>query len=493
MTKQKERMEERTVVSMDEAIKLLNTTRPTFYRWLRSGKVKGMKAGRQWRFYREDIERFLKGQEPVVDLPVSAKPLIESLKEKIRKAGGKILPQGETRDVQYLVNLIIYLAVCIRASDIHISPFRNEHGKGPTAVIRMRIDGVLHPVGEMDMRLLPPVAEQMKRMAGCDLHETVRPQDGRAWFNVQGKDMDMRLSFLPAVTGESIAARLLSKDIVSMFSLDRMGFSPADKEKIQKNLKKSNGMIIVTGPAGSGKTTFLYTLLHSLANPELKIMTVEDPVELILPWVVQVREKDEPGMRFANILRSFLRQDPDVIMIGEIRDHDTLQIAHQAALTGHLVMTSLHTDDAAGALKRMVDMGSAPFIVGASTILIVAQRLVRKACPGCSLVETPEPDEMRKVEEILSRSGLETTLLSKKFRKAVGCEKCGGTGYRGRMVVAETLEMSRGIADALEKGASVDELREIAVKEGMTTIAADGVQKASNGETTLAEIFSILL
>ncbi len=490
---EKKVMQEGEVISMQEAIKLLGTTRSTFYRWLRGGKIKSMKAGRQWRFYKQDIDRFLRGKDPIVDLPVDIKPFIGELEDKLRKAGGSKYSQGEQEDIPYFVNLLIHLACRMRASDIHVLPIIPEEGKDVAAVIKFRIDGVLHTITSADLRLLAPVVEQWKRMAGCNIHETVKPQDGRILMNVEGKDLDLRNSFLPSLMGESVTARVLSKDVVSTLkSVEKIGYSTSDREKILKSLKAPWGSIIITGPIASGKSTSLYSMLNYVINPGKKVMTVESPVEFMIPGAVQIAEREDAGMKIPVILRSILRQDPDIIMIGELREFATLQLIQQAALTGHLVLFCLHTEDAAGALTRMMKMGGEPFIIAESTRLIIAQRLVRELCSGCSVAEKPDSGELARAEEIMLRNGMKMSDLPHNFRKAVGCDACGGTGYRGRMVIAETLEISPEIAGALEKGASAEQLREVAIRQGMTTIAADGVKKAALGKTTLKEVFRVL-
>jgi len=482
------------LLDMAQAIELLKTSRPTFYRWLREGKIKGMKVGRQWRFYREDVERFLRGQEPRVDLPADLSPLIESLRRRVEALGAKDVAPPDASDVTRAVSLMIRLGVAMGASDLHIEPHPREGAGGAVAVLRCRIDGVLHPVAEFDIRLLPAIDERWKAMAACDVHEKVRPQDGRILvrLNDTGKPIDLRVSFLWAQLGPSLTARVLDPEVIPALTLDSLGYSPRDREKLLRWLAAPWGTILLTGPTGIGKTTTLYACLTHLASPERKLMTIEDPIEYFLPGVVQVPVRERGGVTFAVALRSFLRSAPNVIMVGEVRDFETLQIAHQAALTGHLVLTTLHADEAARALKRMVEMGSDPFVVADSTRLIIAQRLVRKLCPECSVEAQPPAGHLEQAASLARAGGLDWAAQPKAFRAPRGCALCHQTGFRGREVIAEALEVTPEIGAALRRGASVDELRTIAVGQGMTTMAADGLRRAAEGATSLEEVLRVL-
>ena len=485
---------ERELIDMGEAIKLLKTTRPTFYRWLRAGKIKGMKLGRQWRFYREDVERFLTGQEPRVDLPADMGPLIRTLRERVEKLGVRDASWDDLNEVQQAVRLMIVLGVLSRASDIHITPHIKDRSTTCVAVLRNRIDGVLHPVAEIDMRLAPAIVEEWKRMAACDVHDKDRPQDGRIMMTLpeckEGQPLDMRVCFLPTGLGPSVTVRLLEP--AAVLNLTRIDYAPHDLERIRRGLSHPWGIILATGPTGSGKTTTLYACLNELAKPEAKVMSVENPIECFLPWVTQVEVRDAAGLTFERAMRSVLRSDPDVILFGEIRSFEALCVNQQAALTGHLVLTTLHTDEAAGALRRMVDMGSDPFLIADSTKLIIAQRLIRRLCPHCSVEEkAPPADRLDAAAEAARRGGVNLHSIPHNFRKAVGCPKCGRTGYRGRTVAAETLEVTPEIGRALRNGAPVEELRAIAVGQGMTTMAADGARRAASGETSLDEVMRV--
>lgn len=488
---------------MGQAIEMLKTSRPTFYRWLRQGKVKGMKIGRQWRFYREDIERFLRGQEPRVDLPADLKPLIGALRAKVEALGARAVAPREADDVTRAVRLMIRLAVAMEASDLHIEPHRSEtsagaagtvRGQGAVAVVRCRVDGVLHRVAEFDIRLLPAIDERWKAMAACDVHEKARPQDGRILIRLAdcGKTIDLRVSFLYAVLGPSLTARVLDPDVVRPLDLDGLGYSAGDRGQLVRAIHAPWGVVVVAAPTGHGKTTTLYACLDRLATPDRKVMSVEDPVEFLLPGVVQTSLRVHQGVTFPVTIRSFLRSAPNVILVGEIRDRETAQLVCTAGLTGHLVLTTLHTNDAALALTRLVEVGVDPFLVADSTLLIVAQRLIRKLCPACRSGAEPPASQLEEAAALAASGGLDWASLRKGFCDSQGCEVCHHTGFRGREVIAEALALSPEIGRALRDGASTDELRALAVRQGMTTMAADGIRRAAEGTTSLREVLRVL-
>jgi len=482
------------LLDMAQAIGLLKTSRPTFYRWLREGKIKGMKVGRQWRFYREDVERFLRGLEPRIDLPADLEPLLRTLRERVEALGARDVAPPDASDVARAVSLMIRLGVAMQSSDIHLEPHRKQGAEGSVAVLRYRVDGALHTVAEFDIRLLPAIDERWKTMAACDVHEKVRPQDGRIEVRLAdtGKLVDLRVSFLWATLGPSLTVRVLDPVVVRLLDLDHLGYAPRDRERLLRALGAPWGTIVVTGPTGHGKTTVLYACLNHLASPERKLMSIEDPVEFLLPGVVQVPVREREGVTFAVALRSFLRSAPNVIMVGEVRDHETLQIVHQAALTGHLVLTTLHADEAARALKRMVEMGSDPFVVADSTKLIIGQRLIRRLCSACRVEAQPHGSALEMAAELASAGGLDWASLPKGFCAPSGCPACHQTGFRGREVIAEALEVTPEIGAALRRGASVEELRTLAVSQGMTTMAADGIRRAAEGATSLEEVLRVL-
>lgn len=472
------------VLNMDEAIAALKTTRPTFYRWLREGKIKAFKVGRQWRFQRQDIERFLQGLQPRVDLPVSPLPLIRDLETKLA-ALGKTAEVRESDPISKAVFLMSKLGYYQRASDIHLEP--HYDGSRWSATLRNRIDGVLHVVAQIDIRLLPALADRWKNLAALNLAEKRAPQDGRIMVEFDGAKADLRLSSIPATMGDAITIRILCPDALQL-DLNDFGYAPEDLKRLTMAIHSAQGVVVCNGPTGCGKTTTVYSCIAVLANAETKCLTIEDPVEFMIPWATQVPVNEQAGMTFARAIRAFLRADLDVAFVGEVRDREVLQLCMQASLTGHLVLTTLHAQDSAGALRRMVEIGAPAFLVGDATRLILSQRLVRRLCRYCSKPARLTTDEEATVADIAVRGGLSLAALPREFRQPVGCPKCGGTGYSGRIVIAETMNISFAIAKALREQASTDELRRLAVSEGMTTMEADGIRKAAAGVTTVREV-----
>jgi len=479
------------LLDANEAMDLLKTTRPTFYRWLRTGKIKGLKVGRQWRFERTDVERFLKGEEPRIELRADIGPLVHELTTRADRLGARPVSLPDETDVQQAVAQCVRLGFASCASDVHIHPHLGEDGAARVAVIRYRVDGVLQPALEFDLRILPAVVEQWKRLVACDPHESRRPQLGRMKFTYGDEPVDVYACFLASIRGESLTARLLTLT-GAVISLDRIDYTPTDRQKLMRALHAPHGLILVTGPTGCGKTTNLYACLNHVAGPKVKIMTVEDPVEIDFPWMVQTQLNVPEGVTFPRALRAILRSDPDVIMIGELRDDETANLSLEAALTGHIVLTTLHADDAIRALVRMVEIGCPPFVVRDATRLVTSQRLVRLLCPDCSKKAELPAEHVARAIELCRVGGVDWDSLPKAFRKPTGCAKCNQTGYRGRNIVAEVLEVTPEIGSALRRDAAVDEMRAIAVGQGMTTMAADGVRKAAEGKTSLEEVFRAL-
>ena len=491
---------EHDLLTMPEAIDRLKTTRATFYRWLKAGRIQGVKVGRQWRFDREQIDRFLSGEEPGIDLTGNIGPLHAQLNERYRELTGRDFETAG--DVCDTVALMMHLAVWMRASDIHISPRMHADPTTPSeteveqASVRFRVDGVLHPVATFDLRLLPVIISRWKILAKCDVRERALPQDGRITVRIGSGDLperplDIRVNFLPAALGECLTARLLDREAVNI-SLEKLGYEGPDLDTLRRGLSSPNGFILVTGPTGCGKTTTLYACLSEIVSPELKVMSVEDPVEYLIPGVVQTALRPEVGLTFPTVIRAMLRSDPDAALVGEIRDVDTLHLCFQMALTGHLVLSTLHTPSAAAGLERMVNVGSEPYLVGATVRLVMAQRLVRKMCGECSQPSPPEDEQVDRARELLKGSGMSWSDMAGGFREAAGCSKCAQTGYHGRMGLVEILEMSPEIDRALRHGLAADELQAIAVGQGMTTMAADGIRKAADGKTTLEEVLRVL-
>jgi len=377
-----------------------------------------------------------------------------------------------------MVNLIMQRAVESRASDIHVEPFEQR------LKVRFRVDGVLREVEAPPVRSTAAVISRIKIMAKLNIAERRLPQDGRIKLQVQGKELDLRVSTVPTMYGESVVIRLLHKESI-VFDFSSLGFEGAMLERFLNVLALPHGIILITGPTGSGKSTTLYTALHKLNTPERKIITVEDPVEYQLEGVNQIQTKPQIGLTFANALRSIVRQDPDVIMIGEMRDLETARIAVQSALTGHLVLSTLHTNDAAGGVTRLMDMGLEDYLITSTVNGILGQRLVRRLCPNC---REPYPAMAEMVEEMrLARFADGPVVL----HHPKGCEQCDGTGYRGRLAIQEFLVMSDGIRRLVMSHAQSRQIEELALQEGMYTMYEDGLRKAVMGLTTIEEVLRV--
>jgi general secretion pathway protein E len=377
-----------------------------------------------------------------------------------------------------LVNLIIQNAVEQQASDIHVEPFESE------LKVRYRVDGVLHEVEAPPMRLYAAVVSRIKIMARLDIAERRLPQDGRIRVHVQGREIDIRVSSLPTMFGESLVLRLLYKDS-AVRDFAALGFSERVLAKFLETLKQPHGILLVTGPTGSGKTTTLYAALSELNRPTRKIVTVEDPVEYQLVGINQIQVKPQIGLTFARALRAIVRQDPDVIMLGEMRDLETAEIAVQSALTGHLVLSTLHTNDAAGSVTRLLDMGIPGYLVTSVVNGVLAQRLVRRLCPRCRETYAPLPELV--AETGLGRlAGGPVTLY-----RPVGCDECNGTGYRGRTAVMEILVMDDAIRSLVIRNADAREIATASVAGGMRTMYEDGLLKALDGTTSLEEVLRV--
>lgn len=375
-----------------------------------------------------------------------------------------------------LVSLIISHALQARASDIHIEPFENR------LIVRYRVDGVMHEVESPPRRFSAAVISRIKIMANLDIAERRLPQDGRIKLRIQGKEIDLRVSTVPIMHGESVVMRILDKSGTAL-DFATLGFDPVVLARFLEVLMQPHGIVLVTGPTGSGKTTTLYTALDRLNNPDLKILTVEDPVEYQMEGINQIQVKPQIGLTFANALRSIVRQDPDVIMIGEIRDLETAQIAVQAALTGHMVLSTLHTNDAASTINRLLDMGMDDYLLTSTVNGILAQRLVRTLCTHCRQAYPALPEV---VEEMQLRRHTQADPVM--LYRPVGCDECGGTGYTGRISIVELLVMTDAIRSMIMRHVTAGEIRQQAIAEGMQTMYENGLSKTVVGITTIEEV-----
>jgi len=436
---------------------------------------------------------------PLVAIPTELEAALERLYGSGRSAQSQLIGDVETRvdelafdaDVQQLkdlaseapvirlVSLLITNALETRASDIHVEPFENR------LHVRYRIDGVLHDVESPPKRLSAAVISRIKIMANLDIAERRLPQDGRIRLRVQGKEIDLRVSTVPTMHGESVVMRILDKGGVAL-DFDRLGFEEDTLKRFLDVLMQPHGILLVTGPTGSGKTTTLYTALDRLNQPDVKILTVEDPVEYQMAGINQIQVKPQIDLTFANALRSIVRQDPDVIMIGEIRDLETAQIAVQSALTGHLVLSTVHTNDAPSTMNRLLDMGVEDYLLTSTIVGILAQRLVRTLCPHCkeSYVALPELAEQMNLRKFTKDGDI--TLWHAK-----GCNQCSHTGYTGRISILEMLPITDEIRSLVMKHATATDLRAEAIREGMVTMYEDGLRKALKGVTTFEEVLRV--
>lgn len=397
---------------------------------------------------------------------------------EVAEAAATEAEEGQDATVVKLVSLLILEAFRSRASDIHLEPLEKKFR------IRYRVDGILHEVPGPPRKLRGSVTSRIKIMSGMDIAEKRLPQDGRIQLNLLGKQVDLRVSTIPGLYGESVVLRILDKSSL-LLGLDELGFLEEDEKVFDNVLNVANGIILVTGPTGSGKTTTLYASLNKLNKPDKKLITVEEPVEYMLSGINQCQVKPAIGLTFAVVLRSMLRQAPDIIMVGEIRDMDTAEIAIRAALTGHLVFSTLHTNDAPSAITRLIDMGIKPFLVASSVQAVLAQRLVRIICDNCKEAYDARVDELMQL-------GLDPSEKGKvKLYRGKGCGECNYTGYRGRKGIFELMIMSPKIQDMVMKRVSASEVKEVARKEGMHTLRDDGMRKALLGTTTLTEVLSI--
>jgi len=412
----------------------------------------------------------------------SAEQMLEDLSETDELSReieeiGDLLESEDDAPVIRLVNTLISQAMKDRASDIHIEPFEKE------VVVRFRIDGVLHTIVQPPKSVQAAMISRIKVMGGLDIAEKRHPQDGRIRIRIAGRDVDVRVSILPTAFGERVVMRLLDRSAKTL-TLQDLGMSSEQFLAMQDVVKMPHGIVLVTGPTGSGKSTTLYAALMEVDRANRNVMTIEDPIEYQIKGVGQMQVQPKIGLDFASGLRSILRQDPDIVMIGEIRDLETAEIAIQASLTGHLVFATLHTNDALAAIVRLQDMGVEPYLVASSLMMVQAQRLVRRLCPHCKQARAVRDDDW----QVLEVAGVYDT--SELF-EAVGCEDCMQTGFIGRIAVYEMLRVSEGMRNAIHDGKGLPALRRLAKKEQMLTLRQDGARHVAAGMTTVEEVLRV--
>lgn len=428
----------------------------------------------------KDIRRFVEVNYSSEQVTMAAEELLKETMENknIGPANIETMDDVKNAPVVKMIDRLFKNAIEMRASDIHIEP-------GETAIrIRYRIDGQLQLVNNLGIDSLAPLVTRIKILAGLNIAEKRMPQDGRIMTKIGNKEIDLRVSLLPIVNGEKVVIRILDRDNYK-FGREQLGISKENLQKLDRIINNPYGIMLVTGPTGSGKSTTLYTLLSELNKSNVNVVTVEDPVEYTLEGVNQVNVNSKAGMTFASGLRSILRQDPDIIMIGEIRDGETAEIAVRSAITGHFVLSTLHTNDAASSITRLVDMGVEPFMVSTSLVGVVAQRLVRRICPHCK----QEYEASKAEKRVLGRDENEKVILA----KGAGCGHCNNTGYQGRIGVYEVMEMTRAHRDAINNTQDPNILKDIAIKNGMTTLADECKALVLNEVTTMSELATIAL
>ena len=410
-----------------------------------------------------------------LEMTESIKGLVDEIRQDLIQAGSDE-EEEESPAVLKLIEIILKTAIIARASDIHVEATEKN------CMVRNRIDGMLSQSFIFDKDIFAPLSSRLKLLSNLDIAEKRKPQDGRFSATITGKEFDFRVSSLPTLFGESIVMRILDKTKV-LIRLEDAGMSTLCYNKFSEAIKVPFGIVLVTGPTGSGKTTTLYGALNAIKDVKDKIITVEDPVEYQMNGIQQVQVNAHVGLGFADALRSILRQDPDKVMIGEIRDHETLRIAIQAALTGHLVLSTLHTNDAISAINRILDMGIESYLVSGSLVGIQAQRLVRKICIHCKVESLPSEKLLSDIREYLPEEPV--------FYKGEGCKECHQSGYMGREMISEVLPVSETLSHMIAAGASKDEMTKQAIQEGFVSMFEDGINKALAGETTIDEVYRV--
>ncbi len=426
------------------------------------------------------LDKYYGGGESLDELVEEVSEDMEIVEEEEETISDAELQRAvQDKPIVKLVNSIILDAIRMKASDIHIEVYEKRFR------VRYRIDGVLREVLQLPYGLRHAVTSRIKILAKLNISERRLPQDGRIKIQAFGRAIDLRVSILPCIFGEKIVMRILDPQNL-MLDMTKLGFPPRALKEFKKAIHMPFGMILVTGPTGSGKTTTLYSALQSLNTPDVNIMTAEDPVEFNIDGINQVQMHPEIGLTFASALRAFLRQDPNIILVGEIRDQETADIAIKAALTGHLVFSTLHTNDAPSTVTRLVDMGVPPFLVASAVRLVIAQRLLRRICNDCKEEYEPEPEKL----EILGIDPDEVKEKGLKFYRGRGCPTCGGTGYKGRIAVFEVMPITRELQKLIIEGASALEIEEVASQQGMTTLRQEAIARMFEGITTIDQVIT---
>lgn len=475
------------LLNIDEAVKFLGTSKPTLYRLLGQDEVKGLKVGRQWRFRKADLTAYME-RSPVAFAAAPKQDLERELTFFAGEIGQKepeFSGDAEAKTIR-LAHQIIRLAIETKASDIHLDPTAKD------VLLRFRVDGVLHETRRLPAGVREALTAQLKMMADMDVSEKQLPQAGRIPVRHEEKDLDLQVASIPSIWGEALTLRIQLRGVM-LARLDTLDIMPGDLKNIRDLLHQPNGVFLATGPAGSGKMTLLYSCLLEIGDLQKKMLTVEDPVEHALPHTTQVRVNKKTGLTFAVALRAFLRQDPDVILVGEMRDLEVAKLVVEASLAGHLVFSSLQTSDAPSALLRLLDMGVEPHLVTSTVGGVVAMRLCRRLCGHCKEpVDVSEETTLSYVAQLAAEGGYAIP-VGAVFQRGRGCEQCRDRGYMGRIALYEVLTMGETLVQAVLRRASVEEMTEIAVANGMQTLLADGIRKAVEGQTTIDEVLRVVM
>jgi len=462
------------LMDMEQAISSLATTRPTFYRWLRAGRIKGVKIGRQWRFRRDDIDRFLRGESPRIDVPSDIKPLLQTLQERLGERASP--PSGDL--VLRACDLAIRLAIRLKASDLHLLPLP---GSGS---LQLRVDGALLEIARFDVKLHTVLADRFKGFGAMDTGIRDRAQDGRVTLKIDQQRMDLMITALPSLHGECVVACLHDLTL-SLPTLEALPLSSRDRALIQRMVAAPSGLLVFTGPTGSGKSTSMCACARIAAAADTRLVTIERSLPFDLPQAVRVRVDAANGMGYAACLRAVLRVDPDIIVVEELRERESLEAATECSMTGHLLMSCYHAPDAISALRQIGELAHGSDAVLDELSLIVAQRFVRCLCPHCAVATTLSAADQRRAELVLGKGGS----AKAKTKRAPGCTACRSTGFQGRMMIFEALEVTRELRSAVRQSATDPELRAIAARQGFTSMTADGARKALDGLTTLDEVW----
>jgi len=474
------------VLDLTAAAAFLKVSKPTFYRWLAQDRIKGFKAGTQWRFYRKDLQKFLETEEPVeLREPAGIRQAVDKARKERNLPAidwSQVTGEEEGGESAAAVtwNILFQEAIKARASDIHLDLNQDE------ALIRYRVDGVLGEVLSLPREAARPLVARLKLMADADISERRVPQDGRIFVGYEGREYDFRTITVPSMWGEAAVIRIFDQSS-TLVGLDKLGFYPEMQKVFERKMTEPNGLMIVVGPAGSGKSTTLYSALNTLNSLNRKIVTIEDPVIYRMRNVMQVHVNRKMGLTYSVAMRYFQRADPDIILVGDIEDLATIEICIQAALTGHLVLTSMRPLDAPSTISRLLDMGVEPFLIGAALTTVLAQRLARRVCSQCKAEHRPMP---ALIERLQTETGME--LAGATFYLGKGCSECRGSGYRGRTSLFELLEMNDRLRELIVRRASTAELRQAAIESGMVTMLQDGLRKAMDGITSIEEVMRVL-